>query len=399
MVNKEKCMQMVEELRVDCGYTWNEIGPVINKETGNNLSSSAYRMAYYDWINKEAKEEIEGQITWDNGFVDTTKPIDVLSDELPIDELAELKLEKMKLADYRTQVNQMYRRMSREETARIIAQGKPFLTVTKPTRLEDLPLGILDRKAAILCISDWHYGSVQDSYYNTFNPDICKQRVDKLIDETLYRLNKLDFNKNDDLYVVNLQDLINGCIHTQTRINNRIDVITQIMEVSEMVAEMLNTFSYYFNVHYVSTMDNHSRIMPDKKDSMDLESLCRITDWYVKERCKNIEFENNIYGDDIATFNVLGHNVAAAHGDKDKPSNIIKNLTLHTRQPYDLMLSAHRHHFSADEENECVLVCNGSIMGTDDFAQSLRLNSKPSQTLIIATPENAVDTIYKINLD
>ena len=38
-------------------------------------------------------------------------------------------------------------------------------------------------------------------------------------------------------------------------------------------------------------------------------------------------------------------------------------------------------------------------MGTDDYAQQLRLSSKPSQNLIIVSKENPVECVYKINLD
>ena len=56
----------------------------------------------------------------------------------------------------------------------------------------------------------------------------------------------------------------------------------------------------------------------------------------------------------------------------------------------------HIHHFSADEINETVQLTNGSLMGTDDFAQKNRLTSKPSQNLIIVTKENVIDTICRI---
>ena len=69
-----------------------------------------------------------------------------------------------------------------------------------------------------------------------------------------------------------------------------------------------------------------------------------------------------------------------------------------TKIHYDLILSAHLHHFSADEKNETILISNASLMGTDDYAQSLRLNSKPSQNLIILGEDNPLECIYNIPL-
>ena len=57
------------------------------------------------------------------------------------------------------------------------------------------------------------------------------------------------------------------------------------------------------------------------------------------------------------------------------------------------------HHFSSDESNNTIFICNGSLMGTDNYASSLRYNSKPSQLIIISTPENVVKGIHKIDLN
>ena len=70
-----------------------------------------------------------------------------------------------------------------------------------------------------------------------------------------------------------------------------------------------------------------------------------------------------------------------------------------TQKHYDLVCAAHLHHFNCEEKNETVLVSNSSLMGTDEYAEKLRLSAKPSQCLIIVSKENAVEQIYKINLD
>ena len=113
----------------------------------------------------------------------------------------------------------------------------------------------------------------------------------------------------------------------------------------------------------------------------------------------NFEFIENTLGGDIASYEVLGHKVVAVHGDKDKQATIIPNLTMFAQQHWDMILSAHMHHFSADESNETVFLCNGSLMGTDDYASSLRCNSAPSQLLIISTPKRVDNCLYKITLN
>ncbi len=122
----------------------------------------------------------------------------------------------------------------------------------------------------------------------------------------------------------------------------------------------------------------------------------------LKERlCDNplININDNIYDDTIISFEWNGFNVIGVHGDKDRPQDVIENLSLMTHKHYDLVLTAHLHHFSGDEKNETLVISNGSLMGTDDYAKGFRLSSKPSQNLIIASKNNILDTLYRIVLD
>ena len=45
-----------------------------------------------------------------------------------------------------------------------------------------------------------------------------------------------------------------------------------------------------------------------------------------------------------------------------------------------------------------MIIGNSSLMGTDSYAEKLRLSSDPSQTFIIATKDNVCDCIYRIKL-
>ena len=205
----------------------------------------------------------------------------------------------------------------------------------------------------------------------------------------------------DDLYVINLGDMISGRIHLPLRINNRIDTVQQTIEVSEILAEFLNVLSEHTNVNYVSVSDNHSRVEPNKKESLQTESFARIIDWFLEERLsnnKNIHFIENTFSEDFAIFNVFEHCVVAVHGDKDPQKGIVDRLNSYLQGHIDLLISAHRHHFTADENNFTEFYCNGSLIGQDDYSANLRLNSKPSQLLFICTPDNFSEIIYKIKL-
>ena len=314
------------------------------------------------------------------------------------DKLLELKKERVKISDERTQNNAYIRRLAREDTIKEIALAYAEKMTSK--KFLDIPKAIKDtsNRDAILCISDWHYGIEVENALNSYNPEICRERVTKLVVKTLQHCRAYGIKH---INLLNLGDLIAGRIHLTLRLESRFDVVTQIMDVSEILAEMIAALSSELKVDYYSCIDNHSRLEPNKTDSLELETLARITDWYLKTRLianPNVEFKNNIFGPEIITLNCRGHNIAAVHGDTDSPTAASTSIARLTRDTYDLVLMAHRHHFAADELNETLVVSNSSLMGTDQYAFRLRLSAQPSQNLIIVSNDNVTEAIHRIAL-
>lgn len=356
--------------------TWNDIADVINNELNCNYSADKYRKESYKILDKQASQLLQAE-----------------------DKIFEYKKERVKLNDQRLQINALTRLVAREETFKEIAI-EAASSISK-NKIFDVPKNINVKNAekkAILCIGDWHYGLDVDLFYNTYNVDIAVERITTLLNTVLIHLQE---HSIDDLYVINLGDMISGRIHLPLRINNRIDTVQQTIEISEILAEFLTVLSEHTNVNYISVSDNHSRVEPNKKESLQTESFARIVDWFLEERLsnnKNIHFIENTFSEDFAIFNVFDHCVVAVHGDKDPQRGIVDRLNSYLQGHIDLLISAHRHHFTADENNFTEFYCNGSLIGQDDYSANLRLNSKPSQLLFICTPDNFSEIIYKIKL-
>lgn len=390
----EEYTDRVCKLKQDYRLTWEELKDIINEQTGGNRSESYYRK------NFGKKSSDYAEVNYDECAVSSSCDSDSGCDS-DDDLLTKIKKEKMKLSEYRIQTNADLRRISREETIKEIA--KDF--ADKMTSKKLLSCVVKDwftadgDNSAILAISDWHYGIVVENYWNKYNPEIARERISKLRDEVI---DKCLRNNVNELHVVNLADLICGRIHLPLRLQSRFDVITQIMEVSEILAEFLSDIAVSgLLVHYYDCVDNHSRLEPDKNDSLEIETLARITKWYLKERLKDnerIAIHDNNYGNDIVCFDCKGYSIAGVHGDKDAPNKVVENISLMTHRTFDLILTAHFHHFSCDERNETVVVSNGSLMGTDEYARKLRLSARPSQNLIIASDKSVVDSICRIVL-
>jgi len=96
------------------------------------------------------------------------------------------------------------------------------------------------------------------------------------------------------------------------------------------------------------------------------------------------------------TFSVFGWRFAGVHGDLDKLNTVVKNVSLMTRQNYDVILTSHLHHLTVDEENKTIVVSNPSLMGTDDLAEKMRKNSYAAQNLIIVSENNPVYMLCRL---
>lgn len=313
------------------------------------------------------------------------------------EKLDALKIEQYKLKDMLTQNRAYLRAAARwdsiedivKEAAAQLNTCKPLLKV-KPITKDNA------KKVGIACLGDWHYGMEFKSWLNTYNPEIAKERLSNYVGQVITQGELFGIK---ELFVLNLGDLIAGRIHNSIRYESRFDVITQIMHVSEMLAEALTILSQHFRINYYACSDNHSRLEPNKSDAINAESLCRITDWHLATRLRdnvNISINKNKFDEDIITFNAFSFKIAGVHGDKDQPRSVIEKIDLLTQQHYDLICTAHLHHFSGDEHCDTVVIGNGSLMGTDSYSKNARLHSRPSQNLIIVSEDNVIKHIDRI---
>lgn len=390
--------------------TWDDITAIINSALDQNYTESRYRKMWKMYnlgvrntaIQRRMRNKDEGDyLRYDDHEINVSNEAD---DEIPeiseyMQRKIELQKERVKISDERIQVNAYIRQLAREETIKEIAlkcaqemNSKKMLRPNNNNFYTDK-----NKNSAIVCLSDWHYGIDINNYWNVYNPDIAKERVAKLREEVRDLCVR---NNVKDLHVVNLSDLIAGRIHLGLRLESRFDVITQTIQVSEILAELLNDWAADFEINYYDCLDNHSRLEPNKKDAMDLESLARIIPWYLKERLdKSIVIHENEYDEGIITFKCHGYEIVGVHGDHDKLSTVVNNMSLMTHKHYDLVVTAHLHHFSADEQHETVVLSNGSLMGVDTYAKNLRLTSKASQNLIILTDTSPCFCIYRVVLN
>lgn len=372
-------VQRVCNQKDELDLSWREVASFVNTEVNLDYSPQFYRKHYLN-----------------------STIVEALSKSRDENKLLKIQKQRVKLADELNQNRLYVKQLAREETLYEIAMDYAK-KMNKRKQIvpckSDYYTDEKSEKEGILLLSDWHYGIECDNSWNQFSPEICKQRVSKLLSEVIKLIIE---NKIHHVTVLNLSDLISGRIHSTIRIQNRVDVITQTMDVAEILSEFLAELSSYSSVDYYDCCDNHSRIEPNKKESLSSESFTRFIPWYLAERLKEFEsihINGHEFSDDIITCSVQGHNVIAVHGHQDNLATALEKLSQVTRKHFDLLCMGHNHHFTVEEQYHCVVVCNSSLMGVDDHTTALRKSTRPSQTFIITTEKNQCYSLHRILLD
>ena len=259
--------------------------------------------------------------------------------------------------------------------------------------------GKIDKRSteAVLLLSDLHFGVDCSNFYNKYNDDVAAQRLAKLV---AYVINYCKVNNVKTLNVVNLGDMIHGIIHTNARIDQQYDVITQVMKAAELIAEVLNTLQQAApEVKYRSCSDNHSRVNANKADNIERENFGRIIDWFLQERLKDssIKFIDDNLDFGLGRFELSNGKICCySHGHEEVLNNVFQNYVGATKSYVDYIFLGHFHTAKMKTFQNAKVFVNGSIVGTEEYALSRRFFSEPEQLLLVFDKDNVIT--YNINL-
>lgn len=270
------------------------------------------------------------------------------------------------------------------------------LTTNKQSPIIDMT----ELNEGVLLLSDLHIGVDCNNFYNKYNVEIAIKRLDKLATDVIRYCN---MNNIKILNICNLGDMIHGIIHTNARIEQELDVVEQLMKAGELVAQFLNKIQDAApKVIYRSVVDNHSRAMANKSEAIEKENFSKLIDWFLQERLKNtnIEFVNDNIDEGIGKFELTnGKKVMFAHGHNDNINQAYQHFTGATQEFIDYILLGHYHCEKAKSYQGARVIVNGSVVGTEQYALSKRLFSKPSQTLLIFNKDNLINISIDLNIN
>lgn len=268
----------------------------------------------------------------------------------------------------------------------------PSLQLTEHDKNKNVNCGTSHE--AVLLLSDLHIGVDCNNFYNTYNVEVAKERLNRLADYTIIYCNTHKVNK---LNILNLGDLIHGVLHVSARVEQQMDVISQVMTASELISQFLIKVLNNVNCNHIvyrSCSDNHARLIADKTQHIEKENLGKLIDWYIEERLHNtgIVFAKDNLDYSLGYFTLLnGKKCVFAHGHLDSIDKSLQNFVGATKQFIDYGFLSHYHSEKVKTFQGYTVFVNGSVVGTEQYALSKRLFSAPSQKLIIFEDGNVLD--------
>lgn len=386
---QEQYFFRVCSMKESLGFTWPQMAEIFNTEFGCNIGDTAYRKRWsaFNKIFNANADKLVGDGIYSNEIQE---------------QIDELYKAKKQLSDQRREYNKILTSDARaDHLAEKLIEAANLVPLKNYHDLFPYNLDFSLGEAVLVC-SDWHYGQVTDNIWNRYDTEICLQRVSKLFDKVCTALND---HSVDKLHVVLLGDLINGAIHTGSRVASEENTCEQLMHVSEIIANFINALSaHVYEINVYSTYGNHARTIQNKNDSIHSDNMERIIPFWLKQRLQNnhkvhivdSEFYEFIY------FDVCGYNVVCCHGDLDrfKDLGVVVNSLFSKKygKTIDYTFSGDKHHLESFEQFGIESALVGSLCGTDEFANNKRLYSNPMQTLCIFTPEDGKLCSYNIKL-
>lgn len=323
--------------------------------------------------------------------------MDKTANELTEDMLARLQdkkneeyKERVRLQDARREYNKELRAEARYENLveimREQIQTMPQLTLHCFEHKRQTGV-----KAALL-VSDLHYGATSDNVLNIYNIDVCKERMQTLLNKTI---EYCTVHRVDELFVNLGGDLVSGLIHISGRVEQEEDVISQTMQVAELLSNFISELSNKIpNIHVVGVQGNHSRVSADKKQDFNPENFERIVFEYISNRLGMPVMRNGL--EDWIAYSIGDRKVFLEHGDKSNVSNAREHAINMLGYAPDDIFVGHMHHMEVVDDCGTDIVMNGSVMGVDAYAMKRRLNAKPYQILRIYEGDDVCT--YKVML-
>lgn len=313
--------------------------------------------------------------------------------------IAELRIERQKMYDQRIAMNKAIRDRARdEEIYEIVEQS--IKSGALPTLSYERTFIAPSNNDLLVSLNDIHYGAAHDNYWGAYDSDICKKMFSVYLDRVIAIA---ETHRSENCIVWENGDAISGMIHKTIQINNKENVVEQVMGVSELIADFLANLSKHFReVSFVSVAGNHSRLDSNKDAVVNGERLDDLVEWYLKARLAG--FENIRVGagrkidPTMYTIDIRGKTYVGVHGDYDCTNNNIQSVKAMVGEPVYAIMLGHLHRNKTDSVQGVKTIMSGSFQGMDEYCIRNRLIGRPEQIVCVCT-DDGILCHYDIQLE
>lgn len=347
--------------------------------TDNNYSSENLRKAFY------VVYKLLNKIDENNCNYDAIKDLENLRDEIYKERCRLQDIQREKRNDLRVEARF-------ENLLEVVKDNIGFMPTYEIKDFKPINKN-QDKKYAVLQLSDWHCGALVDNQFNYYNVDTMVDRATKV------RNNALEYCKLHnvtDLVIEINGDMVNGAIHVSSRVESEEGVIQQVITVTDVLAKLINSMKPYFNsIKIVTTLGNHGRLTPNKSDSITNENFEMLIPTMLRDKLSDVKIIDS-KGLDFTKYEIDGKIIMVSHGQNDSMTKVISDFSKMFKVVPNEVHLGHTHSYTDINDCDIKVTVNGSLIGSDDYAVTIRKVTTPSQNLIVYEKDRC---IYEIKAE
>tara|TARA_S200000501_G_scaffold374554_1_gene424399 strand:- start:1092 stop:2282 length:1191 start_codon:yes stop_codon:yes gene_type:complete len=332
------------------------------------------------------KRDVNGRFTSET--YEENNPIEALTDDRE-------QIYKDEISNLRRLLKQSYREQNINEELRKFAFELGKTKLKTPQWLS--PKKIKGHEGIPhLFLSDWHWGEVvvdkEISGLNSYNLEIAQKRCEKIFDNFIDTYTNRIAPFNYDGCVVALGgDMVSGTIHDELLETNDVDIMAQVVSMTEHLIAGLEKIVETFNkVAVFCVVGNHGRNTKDKRfkrkthQSFDWLSYQMLDKYFAKNNDIHFVIPE---GSDVL-YKIYNTTYLLTHGDSlgrggggavgmlgpvSTGDQKRRNRQMGLGSPYDVLICGHFHQLSMLPSK----IVNGSLKGFDEYAYGLGLPPEP----------------------
>lgn len=258
-----------------------------------------------------------------------------------------------------------------------------------------------DKQSLVLLLSDWHYGlQVLDTEHNqhVYNMSIATERILSIPQKVIGTFSPEALQSYDEVVLLFAGDMISGegIFEGQAYVTEA-HAVQQVTNLTQMIWQMMKEFKQYFpSIRVITARGNHGRTGGSPESNWD-NMLYQMLELLVDMEGDNDITIKNRYGQ-FATADIKGWKILIRHhapAQADTAAGVAKFASWHMIHEWDGFAYGHWHHWGLMNVCGKPIFRNSSLVGGDDYAESLAKHDEPAQ-LCWGMTEEDICTFIKV---